>query len=106
MIRPLPACVIVFGALVVAGGVIGYAKGSVASLVTAVPLGLATSVFGALMARGTRWARGAACFSCTAVAGVMIQRLVETGKAMPAIPVAAIGLLLAFVLLREMRPRA
>ena len=103
MIRPLPACVVVFGALVLAGGVIGFTKGSVASLLTAGPLGLATIAFGVLMARGVPWARRAAVLSSAAVAVVMLERLVETGKAMPAVPVAGVGLVLAFVLFRGMR---
>ena len=102
MDKRLSWIVVGYGVLVIAGGIIGYAKaGSVLSLATAVPLGLLTVVFGALQLRGVRWAHRAAFFSCAAVAAVMIERLVSSGKIVPAVPVATLGLALAFLLLRK-----
>jgi uncharacterized membrane protein (UPF0136 family) len=102
MDKRLSWMVVAYGLLVIAGGIIGYASaGSRASLWTAVPLGTATTVFGVFLLRGARWALRAGFFSCAAVAAVMIERLVSSGKIMPAVPVAALGLGLAFLLLRK-----
>lgn len=101
MDRRLAWMVVAFGLLVIAGGVIGYSKGSVLSLATAGPLGLLTVAFGVFQLRGARWAARAAFFSCAAVAAVMIERLVSSGKLVPALPVAVLGLGLAFMLLRK-----
>lgn len=100
MDKRLSWMVVGYGILVVIGGVIGFAKGSLASLLTAVPLGVATAVFGGFQLKGSRWALRAAFFTCAATAALMIQRLVETGKIVPAVPVATLGLALAFVLLK------
>lgn len=100
MDKRLSVLVVLYGVLVIAGGIIGFTKGSVLSLATAGPLGVLTVVFGVFLLRGARWAARAAFFSCAAVAAVMIERLVATGKIVPAVPVAALGLGLAFLLLR------
>jgi uncharacterized membrane protein (UPF0136 family) len=95
--------VVGFGLLVIAGGVIGYTKGSTASLITAGPMGLLVTGFGLLALRGAPWARRAACYACAAVAAVMLSRLIQTGKVIPSAPVAALGLALAAALFRSDR---
>ena len=101
MDKRLSWMVLAYGVLVVIGGLIGYlAKGSLLSILTAGPLGLATAAFGSLQLRGARWAVRAAFFSCAAIAAVMIERYMSSGKLLPAVPVATLGLALAFVLLK------
>lgn len=106
MDKRLAWMVVLFGALVVAGGVIGYAKGSTTSLLTAGPLGLLIIAFGGLGLRGVAWARRAAGMACATVAAVMLSRLIQTGNLMPGAPVAALGISLAAVLFRKDRPAA
>lgn len=100
MPKSLPVAVVVFGLVVVAGGVIGWTKGSIASLVTAVPLGLLVLGSGVGMLRGRPRATLVALLGCAVVTVVMLERLIETRKVMPAVPVAVAGLVLTFVLLR------
>jgi uncharacterized membrane protein (UPF0136 family) len=104
--KSLSLAVVVFGLAVVAGGVIGWTKGSNASLFTAVPMGLLVVGSGVAMLRGLPRATLVALLACAAVAVVMLQRLLETGKVMPAVPVAVAGAVLAFLLLRANRPAA
>ena len=106
MDKRLAWMVVGFGLLVIAGGVIGYTKGSTASLITAGPMGLVVTGFGVLALRGAPWARRAACVACAAVAGLMLSRLIQTGKLIPGAPVAALGLSLAVVLFRNGRKAA
>lgn len=103
MDKRLAWMVVGFGLLVIAGGVIGYTKGSTASLITAGPMGLVVTGSGVLALRGTPWARRAACYACATVAAVMLSRLIQTGKLIPGAPVAALGFALAAVLFRSDR---
>ena len=106
MDKRLSFLVVLFGLLVIAGGVIGYSKGSTASLWTAGPMGALILVFGVLTLRAVPWARRAACVACAAVAAVMLSRVIHTGHLLPGVPVAALGLSLAAVLFRSERPAA
>ncbi len=106
MDKRLSWMVVLFGVLVVAGGVIGYTKGSTESLLTAGPMGLLIVGCGAMALRGAHWARRVACIACAAVAALMLSRIIQTGKLLPGAPVVALGVSLAAVLFRKNRPAA
>jgi len=96
--------VMLFGVLVLAGGLIGWSKGSAASAITASPLAGLMWAFALLSRRGVAWARRATCIACATVGAVMLSRTIQTGHLLPGIPVAALGLALAAVLFRNDRP--
>jgi len=96
--------VLVFGVLVLAGGVIGSLKGSVASAVAGGAIGLGLVGCGAAMLAGRRAALPAIALSfVTALA--MAQRVYATGKLVPGLPVGVLAVAVTYVLLAERRRR-
>ena len=106
MDRRLAWMVTLFGALVVAGGIMGFAKGSVASLASAGPLGLGLLACGIAGARGMRAALGAAIALTFLTAAVMAVRLAQTGKLLPSLPVGGLAFALFVALLADRRRQA
>jgi len=106
MDRRLAWMLALFGVLVVAGGILGFAKGSVASLASAGPLGLGILACGLLAVRGARAVSGAAIALTFLTAAVMAVRLTQTGKLVPGLPVGALALALCVALVTDRRRRA
>ncbi|MBL9087173.1 MAG: TMEM14 family protein [Planctomycetia bacterium] len=98
--------VLVFGVLVLAGGVIGFLKGSAASLAAGGSIGLGLVACGAAMWAGRRAAILPAIALCFVTAIAMAQRLHATGKLVPNLPVGVLAIALGYVLLAERRRRA
>ncbi|MFO0933787.1 MAG: TMEM14 family protein [Planctomycetota bacterium] len=104
--RRLSAMVLVFGVLVLAGGVIGGLKGSVASAGSGGAIGLGLVGCGAAMWAGRRAAILPAIALCFVTALAMAQRVTVTGKLVPGLPVGVLAVALTYVLLAERRRRA
>ena len=104
--RRFSSMVLVFGALVLAGGVIGWSKGSAASLAAGGSIGLGLIACGAAMWAGRRAAILPAIALCFVTAVAMAQRLHATGKLVPNLPVGVLAVAVGFVLLAERRRRA
>jgi len=99
MDRRVPVFVLLYGALVAGGGIVGYVvKGSLASLVSGGSIGLLLLASGAGMLRGSAFSARAAQWLTLATVAVMAERLIRTGGVVPAVPVMAAGLGLSYVL--------
>lgn len=104
--RRLSVLVLVFGVLVLAGGVIGGLKGSVASAGAGGAIGLGLVGCGAAMLAGRRAAILPSIALCFVTALAMAQRVHATGKLVPGLPVGVLAIALTYVLLAERRRRA
>jgi uncharacterized membrane protein (UPF0136 family) len=106
MDRRLSWMVVAFGALVVLGGVIGFWKGSAASLASGGSLGLTLAAAGILMVRGVRAAVGAAIALTFVTALLMAWRLHTTGRLVPSLPVGVLAMAIFGALVADRRRRA
>jgi uncharacterized membrane protein (UPF0136 family) len=101
MLGPAKIYFIIFGALTIVGGVIGYVKaGSVPSIVAGVITGVLLLAAGFLLPEHRVAGLTIALITSLLLAGQFIPKFVRTGKAMPAgmmSILSAIGLVMAIV---------
>jgi uncharacterized membrane protein (UPF0136 family) len=101
MLGPAKIYFIIFGALTIVGGVIGYVKaGSVPSIVAGVITGVLLLAAGFLLPEHRVAGLAIAFITSLLLAGQFIPKFVRTGKAMPAgmmSILSAIGLVMAIV---------
>jgi uncharacterized membrane protein (UPF0136 family) len=101
MLGPAKIYFIIFGALTIVGGVIGYVKaGSVPSIIAGVITGVLLLTAGFLLPEHRVAGLGIAFITSLLLAGQFIPKFVRTGKAMPAgmmSILSAIGLVMAIV---------
>jgi uncharacterized membrane protein (UPF0136 family) len=101
MLGPAKIYFIIFGALTIVGGVIGYVKaGSVPSIVAGVITGVLLLAAGFLLPEHRVAGLAIAFVTSLLLAGQFIPKFVRTGKAMPAgmmSILSAIGLVMAIV---------
>jgi uncharacterized membrane protein (UPF0136 family) len=99
--RLAPAFTTLYGVLSLFGGVMGYRKGSLESLVVGGGLGLVLVVAGVLMFRGRGFGWVAAQWATLAVVTVAIYRLLQGGLIAMWVPIIATGIGLSFVIWSE-----
>jgi hypothetical protein len=101
--RRLAWMVVAFGVLVTATGVVGALQGSVAAAGAGGVLGVGIGAAGLAMVAGRRIAVAASLVLCVLVALAMLQRMHETGRALPAAPGGILSVALAYALGAERR---
>ena len=101
MLSPAKIYFIIFGALTIIGGVIGYVKaGSVPSIIAGVITGLLLLAAGLLLPEHRVAGLAVAFITSLLLAGQFIPKFVRTGKMMPAgmmSILSAIGLIMAII---------
>lgn len=96
--------VLIYGALVLAGGVMGYVKAkSLPSLISGLAFGLALLVCGLGMLQGARASAGAAVGLAVALLAVMGIRFAKTKKFMPAGLIALLSVIVVVMIVAAMR---
>lgn len=95
----LSIAVIVYGIAVAAGGVMGYVEAkSIMSLLTGGLAGVLIIVAGAVSPIMPKFGFGAATFLAIALTGFFIYRFMSTGKAMPAMGVIGLSVIMLILL--------
>jgi len=101
MLAPAKVYFLVFGALTIIGGVIGYVKaGSLASIIAGSITGVLLLVAGALLPEHRAAGLATALVVSLLLAGQFIPKFIRTGKMMPAgmmSILSAIGIVVALV---------
>ena len=106
MDRRLAWLVLLFGALLVGGAILAFARGSVAEVVPAGTLGLGLVATGGMALRGKRAVLGAAISLTFLTAALMAVRLHQTERLLPSLPVGLLAFCLCAALVGERRRRA
>jgi uncharacterized membrane protein (UPF0136 family) len=101
MLTPAKIYFIIFGALTIVGGVIGYVKaGSVPSIIAGTITGVLLLVAGFILPEHRTAGLAIALITSLLLAGQFIPKFIRTGKAMPAgmmSILSAIGLIIAII---------